>query len=97
MFRLDSGPPGSEGTVRLIGRLDGDEADRALAAFAGLQGSIVADCSELEYISSAGIAVILVTLQRLNKLGHTFRLHPVQPRVRNVFKYAGLAQMLGIE
>lgn len=94
MFRLDSGP---EGTVRLIGRLDGDEADRAMPSFAGLQGSIVADCSELEYISSAGIAVILVTLQRLNKLGHTLRLHPVQPRVRNVFKYAGLSQLLGIE
>ena len=94
MFRLD---PGSEGTVRLIGRLDGDEAERAMASFAGLDGSIVADCSELDYISSAGIAVILVTLQRLNKAGHTFRLHPVQPRVRNVFKYAGLTQMLGIE
>jgi len=94
MFRLD---PGSGGTVRLIGRLDGDEAERALASFAELEGSIVADCSELDYISSAGIAVILVTLQRLNKLGHTFRLHPVQPRVRNVFKYAGLSQVLGID
>ena len=94
MFRLDAGPVG---TVRLVGRLDGDEAERAMASFAALEGSIVADCSELEYISSAGIAVILVTLQRLNKLGHTFRLDPVQPRVRNVFKYAGLAQMLGIE
>lgn len=94
MFRLESG---DAGTVRLIGRLDGAEAESAVAAFAGLQGSIVADCSELDYISSAGIAVILVTLQRLNKDGHTFRLEPVQPRVRNVFKYAGLAQMLGIE
>ena len=100
MFRLDPGPPGSPGsaaTVRLIGRLDGVEANRALAAFSALEGSIVADCSELEYISSAGIAALLVTLQRLNKAGHTFRLHPVQPRVRNVFKYAGLAEMLGIE
>ena len=94
MFRLDSGP---EGTIRLIGRLDGDEAERAMASFGGLEGSIVADCSELEYISSAGIAVVLVTLQRLNKAGHAFRLHAVQPRVRNVFKYAGLAQMLGID
>ena len=94
MFRLD---PAGEGAVRLVGRLDGAEAERAVAAFAGLDGSIVADCSELDYISSAGIAVILVTLQRLTQKGHTLRLHPVQPRVRNVFKYAGLAQMLGIE
>ena len=94
MFRLDRA---GEGAVRLIGRLDGDEAARALASFAALEGSIVADCTELDYISSAGIGVILATLQRLTRAGHTFRLHPVQPRVRNVFKYAGLAQMLGIE
>jgi anti-sigma B factor antagonist len=94
MFRLD---PAGGGTVRLIGRLDGAEAERAMASFEALQGSIVADCSELDYISSAGIGVILATLQRLNKQGYTLRLHPIQPRVRNVFKYAGLAQMLGIE
>ncbi len=94
MFRLD---PAGEGVVRLVGRLDGAEADQALKSFAALQGSIVADCSELDYISSAGIGVILATLQRLSRAGHTLRLHPVQPRVRNVFKYAGLADMLGIE
>ena len=94
MFRLDRA---GEGAVRLIGRLDGEEAERALKSFAALEGSIVADCSELDYISSAGIGVILATLQRLTRAGHTLRLHPVQPRVRNVFKYAGLAQMLGIE
>ena len=94
MFRLDRS---DGGTVRLVGRLDGAEADRAASLFAELDGPIVADCSELDYISSAGIAVILVTLQRLNRNGHPFRLDQVQPRVRNVFKYAGLAQMLGIE
>ena len=94
MFRLERV---DEGTVRLIGRLDGDEAERATAPFAELEGSIVADCSELDYISSAGIAVVLITLQRLSRKGHTLRLHLVQPRVRNVFKYAGLAQVLGIE
>jgi len=94
MFRLERI---GEGAVRLVGRLDGAEAEAASATFAQLDGSIVADCSELEYISSAGIAVILTTLQRLSRSGHSFRLHPVQPRVRNVFKYAGLTQMLGIE
>jgi len=94
MFRLDTA---GEGTVRLIGRLDGDAAEHALASFAALEGSVVADCSELDYISSAGIGLILATLQRLTRAGHTLRLHPVQPRVRNVFKYAGLSQMLGIE
>jgi anti-sigma B factor antagonist len=94
MFRLERLDGGA---VRLIGRLDGAEAEQAMETFEKLEGSIVADCSELDYISSAGIAVILVTLKRLTQSGHTLRLHPVQPRVRNVFKYAGLSQLLGIE
>jgi anti-anti-sigma factor len=94
MFKLDKGKGGE---IRLIGRLDAAEADQATAAFAALEGPVVADCSELEYISSAGISVLMVTYKRLNQRGHTLRLRALQPRVRNVFVYSGLAPMLGIE
>jgi anti-anti-sigma factor len=94
MFRLDRA---GEGVVKLVGRLDGNEADQALITFSALEGSIVADCSELEYISSAGIGVLLETYKRLTQKGHTLRLSALQPRVRNVFVYSGLAQLLGIE
>ena len=94
MFKLDRGQGGE---IRLIGRLDAAEADQATAAFAALDGPVVADCSELEYISSAGISVLMVTYKRLHQKGHTLRLRAVQPRVRNVFVYSGLAPMLGIE
>ena len=94
MFRLDRE---GEGLVRLVGRLDGNEADQALVTFATLDGPIVADCSELEYISSAGIGVLLETYKRLTQKGHSLRLSALQPRVKNVFVYSGLAQLLGIE
>ena len=94
MFRLDRV---DGGRVRLVGRLDAAEAEQAAAAFAGLEGPIVADCSDLEYISSAGISVLLVTYKRLLEKGHSLRLSAVQPRVRNVFVYSGLAPLLGIE
>jgi anti-anti-sigma factor len=94
MFRLDRG---KDGTVRLVGRLDAAEADQATEAFAALDGPVVADCSELEYISSAGISVLMVTYKRLHQKGQTLRLQSLQPRVRNVFVYSGLAPMLGIE
>ena len=93
-FRMDKG---ASGVVKLVGRLDAAEADQATAAFAALDGPVVADCSELEYISSAGISVLMVTYKRLHQKGHTLRLQSVQPRVRNVFVYSGLAPMLGIE
>jgi anti-sigma B factor antagonist len=94
MFRLES--DGSE-RVRLIGRLDAAEADAATLEFAKLEGPIVADCSELEYISSAGISVLLLTYKRLAAAGKSLRLTEVPPRIRNVFVYSGLAKLLGIE
>jgi anti-anti-sigma factor len=94
MFRLERT---SDGQVRLIGRLDAAEADEATTAFAALEGPVVADCSQLEYISSAGISVLMITYKRLHQRGHSLRLSALQPRVRNVFVYSGLAPMLGIE
>jgi anti-anti-sigma factor len=94
MFRLDRDTPGR---VRLVGRLDAAEAEQASALFAGLEGPIEADCSELEYISSAGISVVMQTYKRLLERGHRLRLSAVQPRVRNVFVYSGLAPLLGID
>lgn len=94
MFRLE---PDGPGRVRLIGRLDAAEADAAAKDFAVLEGPIVADCSALEYISSAGISVLLLTYKRLTAAGHSLRLAEVAPRIRNVFVYSGLAKLLGIE
>jgi anti-anti-sigma factor len=94
MFRLDRDGPDR---VKLVGRLDAAEADEAAREFATLSGPIVADCSELEYISSAGISVLLLTYKRLAAAGHSLRLTEVTPRVRNVFVYSGLAKLLGIE
>ena len=94
MFRLD---PAGEGTVRLIGRLDGAEAERALATFATLQGSIVADCSELDYISSAGIGAFLKVQKRLHTSGQGLRLVHPRPRVRDIFHYAGLEHVFQME
>jgi anti-anti-sigma factor len=94
MFKLEAA---GAGRVKLVGRLDASEADQASSAFAVLDGSIDADCSGLEYISSAGISVLMVTYKRLHQKGHVFRLSALQPRVRNVFVYSGLAPLLGIE
>jgi len=94
MFKLESV---QQGRVKLVGRLDAAEAEQASSAFAVLEGPIDADCSGLDYISSAGISVLMVTYKRLHQKGHVFRLVSVQPRVRNVFIYSGLAPLLGIE
>jgi len=83
--------------IKLVGRLDAAQAEAATAALRTLSGSAVADCSELEYISSAGIGVLIETFKRLRDAGHTLTLAGMTPRVRNVFAYAGLDRVLRIE
>ena len=85
------------GQVRVQGRLDAAESDRALQVFRGLAaGPLVVDCAGLDYISSAGIAVLMDTYKRLTGAGHALQLVNLTPRVRNVFTYAGLDRLLGI-
>jgi anti-sigma B factor antagonist len=94
MFALSVEPGG---LVRFSGRLDAAEADRALAGLEGLTGPVTVDCSELVYISSAGLSVVLLTHKRLMADGQALRLVNLQPRVRNVFTYAGLDRILKLE
>ncbi|TMQ55774.1 MAG: STAS domain-containing protein [Candidatus Eisenbacteria bacterium] len=94
MFSMQLEP---HGVVRLTGRLDASEADRAIDGLDAITGPVTLDCSNLEYISSAGLSVMLVTHRRLRAAGHALRLTNLQPRVRNVFTYAGLHRVLQIE
>lgn len=87
----------ASGQVALTGRFDAAESDRALEVFRGLQGPLVVDCAGLDYVSSAGIAVFMDTYKRLTTGGHSLRLVNLTPRVRNVFTYAGLDKLLGIQ
>ena len=88
---------GDGGHVRVQGRLDAAESDRALQVLRGISGPVTLDCTGLDYISSAGIAVIMDTYKRLMAAGHSLRLVNLTPRVKNVFTYAGLDKLLGIQ
>jgi anti-sigma B factor antagonist len=94
MFDFQIADPG---TVKLVGRLDASEADKALAMFRTIDQPVTIDMAGLDYISSAGIGVLIETFKRLQVAGHAFKLVRLQPRVRNVFAYAGLDRLLNIE
>jgi anti-sigma B factor antagonist len=82
------------GSVFLSGRLDASQVDRARGPLDGITQSSLVDCSELEYISSAGIGLLLVTYKRLEDAGCSFRLVNASPRIRTVLAYAGLDTLL---
>ncbi len=87
----------ADGVVRIQGRLDAEQSDRALETLERLSGPLTLDCTGLEYISSAGISVIMQTWKRLHSQGASFRMIGTTPRVRNVFGYAGLDKVLDIQ
>ena len=72
-------------TLALAGRLDAAESDRALAELQKQPGPLTLECSGLEYISSAGISVIMQTYKRLVAAGGTVgrqALRGGRPRMR---------------
>ena len=85
------------GLVKLTGRLDASQADLAKAVLKTVNESATADFAELDYISSAGLGVIVETYKRLHDSGHSLRLIRLNPRIRSIFVYAGLDKVLWIE
>lgn len=90
---------GKKLVVKLIGRLDtgtspllSDSLDEDLENVEDL----TFDLSELIYISSAGLRVILSTQKIMNKQG-TMKLINVQDIVQEVFDATGLSTILTIE
>ena len=85
------------GSFRLGGRLDAAQVETAEATLGGASGAVTLDLTHLDYIASAGISVVLTLFKRLNSDGGSLRLVNLTPHVLNVFRYAGLDQVLDIE
>jgi anti-anti-sigma factor len=86
MLKIDIGP---QGEVRLAGRLDAVQAPAAEAALEPLQGIVTLDCTDLEYISSAGLGVFLKTHKRVAAGGGRVRLAGLRHHVRDILRYSG--------
>ena len=88
---------GEDGTIFLSGRLDASQVDEADSVFESVNGPAVVDMSTLDYISSAGISVLLRAHKRLSEQGQTLKFTNLSRRVRTVFQYAGLDTVLWVE
>jgi anti-sigma B factor antagonist len=94
MFEIQIEPGGR---VKLAGRLDAAQADKAKDALDTVRESATLDLTDLDYVSSAGLGVLVQTYKRLRDSGHAFRLTNLKPRIRSVFVYAGLDKVLQLE
>ena len=87
-------------TLEITGRLDTTTAPNLEAVINEISEDtkeLVFDMAELEYISSAGIRVILSAYKKMNQSGGIMRIEKENDIVREVFEMTGLLEMLNQE
>ena len=86
-------------TIELAGRLDTTTApdlDKTIQQDVADAKDLVLDFKKLEYISSAGLRVLLGAQKKMQKIG-TMKLINVRETVMEVFEMTGFADILTIE
>lgn len=90
---------GNRFTVELEGRLDTTTAPQLeTVAKTKLEGitELIMDFKKLDYLSSAGLRVILATQKQMNKQG-TMIIRNVNETIMEVFEVTGFVDILTIE
>ena len=85
-----------DGTVIVKGRLDAAQAVKAQAFLDQIEGQCVLDLAKLEYISSAGLGVLLKTHKRLMGAGSGIKLINVNNHIHDIFRYSGFDKLFEI-
>lgn len=88
---------GTELTVKVSGRLDTNtspQLETELETCLGDVKKLTFDFSDLEYISSAGLRIVLMMHKQMRKGGFTVR--NVSPMVMEVFEITGFTDVLNI-
>lgn len=93
MLELARGPAGE---IVLKGRLDAAQCERALQFFDAVADPHVVDLAGLEYISSAGLGVLLKTQKRAVAAGRGLRIVNVNRHIADIFRYAGFDKIFEV-
>lgn len=86
--------------VEIKGRLDVTTASDLEQVFAKLlsenQNKVLVECRELEYISSAGLRVLLNAAKQYNKVSGQIMLAGLSQNVKQVFEISGFTSIFPI-
>lgn len=88
---------GDGGRVEFTGRLDAAQSPKAQAFLDALAAPGEIDLSALEYISSAGLGVLLRTHKRLLAGGGRLRLVNVGHHIFDILRYSGFDQLFDVQ
>ena len=85
------------GRFALRGRFDASKEAHARQVFESIDESCVLDFSELTYVSSAGLGLLVALQLRLDKKGHEVTLTNVNPHIQELLRLAGLDSIFTIQ
>ena len=85
-----------ESVIVVRGRLDAAQAPRAQEFLDNVSSECVLDMGELEYISSAGLGVLLRTHKRMMADGKGLKLTNVNKHINDIFSYSGFDKLFDI-
>jgi anti-sigma B factor antagonist len=86
-----------DGVIRLEGRFDASQVDKARAFFERITTSHTVDFADLAYIASAGLGLLFATQKRLMDAGEALKLTNLNPHIREIFQIAGFDNIFEIE
>ena len=99
-MELKSVKENNELTVQVCGRIDAKTAPQLLAYLeeniADIE-TLVLDFSDVVYISSAGLRVILVVQTKLEEQAGTMVIRNCSPEISSIFKITGFDSFLTLE
>jgi len=88
---------GSDGEVLCAGRLDAAQCEKAQSFMDEIGDTRTLDFSALEYISSAGLGILLKTQKRLAESGAALKIVNVNKHIYDVFRYSGFNAIFDIK
>jgi anti-sigma B factor antagonist len=94
MFEIEFG---DQGVVVFSGRLDAAQCARAQAFLDAATDPREFDFARLEYISSAGLGVLLKAHKRVMGGGGRLRLVNVNNHIYDIFRYSGFDQLFEVQ
>lgn len=85
------------GEILFSGRLDASQTVTADEILQKVTSSKTINCKNLEYISSAGLGILLSNQKRLNALGYTLKLTNLNKHIREIFMFTGFEKIFIIQ
>lgn len=88
-------------SLSLSGRLDSvtqsQLADSLAEVLTSSPVNLIFNFSALDYISSAGLRVLLTAQKKVNASGNTMKIIGVKPEIKEIFEMTGFAGIMTIE